>query len=222
MWQWYTLRPGWRAKSTSTVIDPPAGRVDDVTPRRIWDTRATLLNDLHRPDVQMERAIHRRGLADRPLLHRARGHALIDALTVEAPVVEAESHAGTLASHTQGRGDLPPVDRTPLAQIPVRRPFRNDPVVDGDVVALHHHRRKAGWTGQFYVVLWWAAGYNLIAVPLAAGALAPIGFVLHMSIGALLMSASTVVVALNAQLLRRLDLTPAASTTKILGRHPCE
>ncbi|NDK89724.1 heavy metal translocating P-type ATPase [Gordonia desulfuricans] len=56
--------------------------------------------------------------------------------------------------------------------------------------------------------LWWAAGYNLIAVPLAAGVLAPIGFVMPMSVGALLMSASTVVVALNAQLLRRLDLRP--------------
>ena len=54
--------------------------------------------------------------------------------------------------------------------------------------------------------LWWAAGYNLISVPLAAGVLAPIGFVMPMSVGALLMSASTVVVALNAQLLRRLDL----------------
>ncbi|WP_119296642.1 heavy metal translocating P-type ATPase [Brevibacterium casei] len=66
--------------------------------------------------------------------------------------------------------------------------------------------------------LWWAAGYNLISVPLAAGILAPIGFVLPMSIGAILMSASTVVVALNAQLLRRLDLTPQASTTRILDR----
>jgi Cu2+-exporting ATPase len=55
--------------------------------------------------------------------------------------------------------------------------------------------------------LWWAAGYNLISVPLAAGVLAPIGFVMPMSVGALLMSASTVVVALNAQLLRRLDLS---------------
>ncbi|MDF9718055.1 cadmium-translocating P-type ATPase [Nocardioides sp. ChNu-153] len=55
--------------------------------------------------------------------------------------------------------------------------------------------------------LWWAAGYNLAAVPLAAGVLAPVGFVLPMSVGAILMSASTVVVALNAQLLRRLDLT---------------
>jgi Cu2+-exporting ATPase len=56
--------------------------------------------------------------------------------------------------------------------------------------------------------LWWAAGYNLIAVPLAAGVLAPIGFVLPMSVGAILMSITTVVVALNAQLLRRLDLRP--------------
>ncbi len=68
--------------------------------------------------------------------------------------------------------------------------------------------------------LWLAAGYNLISVPLAAGVLAPIGFVLPMSIGAILMSASTVVVALNAQLLRRLDLTPAASTAKFLDRSP--
>ncbi|MCZ4077416.1 heavy metal translocating P-type ATPase [Rhodococcus sp. H36-A4] len=56
--------------------------------------------------------------------------------------------------------------------------------------------------------LWWAAGYNLISVPLAAGVLAPIGFVLPMSVGAILMSLSTVIVAANAQLLRRLDLTP--------------
>ncbi|MGJ9412840.1 heavy metal translocating P-type ATPase [Aeromicrobium sp. CF4.19] len=57
----------------------------------------------------------------------------------------------------------------------------------------------------------WGAGYNLAAVPLAAGVLAPIGFVLPMSVGAVLMSVSTIVVALNAQLLRRLDLSPAAA-----------
>lgn len=66
--------------------------------------------------------------------------------------------------------------------------------------------------------LWWAAGYNLLSVPLAAGILAPIGFVMPMSIGAILMSASTVVVALNAQLLRRLDLTPQSSTDRMLNR----
>ena len=52
--------------------------------------------------------------------------------------------------------------------------------------------------------LWWAAGYNVAAVPLAAGVLARWGIVLHPAVGAVLMSASTVVVALNAQLLRRL------------------
>ncbi|MDS1112629.1 heavy metal translocating P-type ATPase [Gordonia westfalica] len=62
--------------------------------------------------------------------------------------------------------------------------------------------------------LWWAAGYNLISVPLAAGVLAPIGFVLPMSVGAILMSVSTVVVALNAQLLRRLDLSPSGRPSR--------
>ena len=56
--------------------------------------------------------------------------------------------------------------------------------------------------------LWWAAGYNLLSVPLAAGVLAPIGFTLPMSVGAILMSLSTIVVAANAQLLRRVDLSP--------------
>ncbi len=51
--------------------------------------------------------------------------------------------------------------------------------------------------------LWWAAGYNIVALPLAAGVLAPVGIVLPMAVGAVLMSASTVIVALNAQLLRR-------------------
>lgn len=55
--------------------------------------------------------------------------------------------------------------------------------------------------------LWWAAGYNLVAIPLAAGVLAPIGFVLPMAVGAVLMSASTIIVAANAQLLRRSPIT---------------
>jgi P-type Cu2+ transporter len=54
--------------------------------------------------------------------------------------------------------------------------------------------------------LWWAAGYNIIAIPLAAGVLQPWGILLNPAAGAVLMSASTVIVALNAQLLRRADL----------------
>ena len=55
----------------------------------------------------------------------------------------------------------------------------------------------------------WATGYNIIAVPLAAGVLAFAGIVLSPAAGAVLMSASTIVVALNAQLLRGLKLNPA-------------
>jgi P-type Cu2+ transporter len=54
--------------------------------------------------------------------------------------------------------------------------------------------------------LWWAAGYNIVAIPLAAGVLASRGIVLSPAMGAVLMSASTVIVALNAQLLRRTNL----------------
>jgi Cu2+-exporting ATPase len=53
----------------------------------------------------------------------------------------------------------------------------------------------------------WAAGYNVIAIPLAAGVLAWAGLTLSPAVGAILMSASTIVVALNAQLLRRVRLT---------------
>jgi Cu2+-exporting ATPase len=52
----------------------------------------------------------------------------------------------------------------------------------------------------------WATGYNALAIPVAAGIFAPFGFVLPMSVGALVMSASTIVVAINAQLLRGLRL----------------
>jgi Cu2+-exporting ATPase len=55
----------------------------------------------------------------------------------------------------------------------------------------------------------WAAGYNVVALPLAAGVLASAGVALSPAIGAVLMSGSTIVVALNAQLLRRVRLAPA-------------
>ena len=54
--------------------------------------------------------------------------------------------------------------------------------------------------------LWWAAGYNIFAIPLAAGVLAPWGVVLPAAMGAVLMSLSTIIVAVNAQLLRRVSL----------------
>ena len=55
--------------------------------------------------------------------------------------------------------------------------------------------------------IWWGAGYNILMIPLAAGILAPWGFLMPPAIGAVVMSISTIVVAVNAQLLRRVDLS---------------
>jgi Cu2+-exporting ATPase len=63
--------------------------------------------------------------------------------------------------------------------------------------------------GKMIQNLIWATGYNVIALPLAAGVLAPLGILLSPAVGALLMSLSTVIVAINAQLLRRADLSGA-------------
>jgi Cu2+-exporting ATPase len=52
----------------------------------------------------------------------------------------------------------------------------------------------------------WATGYNLVAIPVAAGMFVPWGIDLPMAVGAIAMSASTIIVAANAQLLRRLQL----------------
>lgn len=55
----------------------------------------------------------------------------------------------------------------------------------------------------------WAAGYNIVAIPLAAGAFTWAGISLPPAAGAVLMSLSTIIVALNAQLLRRVRLQPS-------------
>ncbi|GAB3030496.1 heavy metal translocating P-type ATPase [Natronobiforma cellulositropha] len=78
----------------------------------------------------------------------------------------------------------------------------NDP---RDVAHLVRLSRKSYRKMQENLV--WAAGYNVFALPLAAGVLAPIGILLSPAVGAVLMSVSTVIVAINAQLLRRADLS---------------
>ena len=88
---------------------------------------------------------------------------------------------------------------------------QNNPM---DVVRLVKLSRASYRKMQENIV--WAAGYNVFAIPLAAGVLAPIGILLSPAIGALLMSLSTVIVAINAQFLRRIDLSvpslPGVST----------
>jgi Cu2+-exporting ATPase len=78
---------------------------------------------------------------------------------------------------------------------------RNDPRDVPKIVALSRASYR-----KMVQNLWWAAGYNIVAIPLAAGVLAGWGFVLSPAVGAVLMSASTVIVAINAQLLRRARL----------------
>ncbi len=78
---------------------------------------------------------------------------------------------------------------------------RNDP---RDVVRIVRLSRAS--YRKMVQNLWWAAGYNVVAIPLAAGVLASQGILLSPAIGAVLMSLSTVIVAINAQLLRRAQL----------------
>ncbi|MDL5362575.1 heavy metal translocating P-type ATPase [Halalkalicoccus sp. NIPERK01] len=77
----------------------------------------------------------------------------------------------------------------------------NDP---RDVATLVRLSAKSYRKMQENIV--WAAGYNVFALPLAAGILAPVGILLSPAVGAVLMSASTVIVAVNAQLLRRAEI----------------
>ena len=74
---------------------------------------------------------------------------------------------------------------------------RNDPRDVPRVIALSRASYR-----KMVQNLWWAAGYNVVAIPLAAGLLASVGIVLSPAVGAALMSLSTVIVAINAQLLR--------------------
>jgi len=69
-----------------------------------------------------------------------------------------------------------------------------------DVVALMDLSRKT--YRKMVQNLWWATGYNIFAIPLAAGVLAPVGIVLSPAVGAVLMSLSTIIVAINARLLK--------------------
>ena len=78
---------------------------------------------------------------------------------------------------------------------------RSDPRDIGRVVTLSRATYR-----KMVQNLWWAAGYNIVAIPLAAGVLATWGILLTPAVGAVLMSASTVIVAVNAQFLKRVKL----------------
>jgi Cu2+-exporting ATPase len=68
--------------------------------------------------------------------------------------------------------------------------------------------------------LWWAAGYNVISIPVASGAFAWAGLSMPPAVAAILMSVSTIVVAANAQLLRRIDLRSEPSSDAVATSAP--
>jgi len=77
---------------------------------------------------------------------------------------------------------------------------KNDPMEVSDAIGFSKRTYS-----KMVQNLWWAAGYNIFAIPLAAGLFTGIGVIIDPAVGAILMSLSTVLVAINSQSLRRQD-----------------
>lgn len=191
---------------------------------------AVSLEDAVRPEsYQAVRALQARGIKVAMVTGDARqvAHAVAAGLGIDEVFAEVlPADKDKKVAELQGRGlkvamvgdgvnDSPALAR---AEVGIAIGGGTDVAVESAGVVLAGNDPRAvlsmlKLSSASYRKMWqnlvWATGYNIISVPLAAGVLAFAGIVLSPAAGAVMMSASTIVVALNAQLLRRLKLNPA-------------